>query len=53
MFIVESSSATAARKMSFVIGEHASVGLFFTMHFYVKPRVPAPAGFRLFGFPRP
>jgi hypothetical protein len=57
MFIVETSSAKAARKMSVVMALAlpltASFGLLLTMHFYATPRARAPGGFRLFGFPRP
>jgi hypothetical protein len=57
MFVVESSSAKAARKMSVLMAvvllATTSLGVLLTMHFYVKPRAPVPPGFRFFGFPRP
>jgi hypothetical protein len=57
MFIVESKSSRAARKMSFVMFVALlllkSFGGILTMRFYVKPKAPAPPGFRFLGFPRP
>ena len=56
MFIVESKSSRAARKMSFVIAVAlllvGSFGGVLTMHFYVRPKPPEPPGWRFFGFPR-
>jgi hypothetical protein len=57
MFIVESKSNRAARKMSFVMAGALlflkSFGGILTMHFYVNPKPPVPSGFRFLGFPRP
>jgi hypothetical protein len=57
MFIVESSSAKAARKMGILMAVAfaltASFGVLLTMHFYVRPSAPQPPGWRFFGFPRP
>jgi len=56
MFVVESTSAKAARKASrlmFFVFLFTGAGALFTMHFYVKPRKAIPPGFRIFGFPRP
>ncbi len=54
MFIVETNSAKAAKKMSILMGIAfaltASFGPLLTMHIYVKPSPPAQSG--LFGFPR-
>jgi hypothetical protein len=56
MFIVETNTANATKKLSilmgivFVLG--GSFSALFTMHLYVK-RSPAPRpGFRILGFPR-
>jgi len=55
MFIVESNTAKAAKKMSILMAILFAlttlIGPLFTMHIYVKPR-PVPRGFRIFGFPR-
>ena len=59
MFILQTKSSNAARKMSYLMlvaglltGAYG-IGLLLTMHFYVRPGEPAPAGTRLFGFPAP
>jgi hypothetical protein len=55
MFIVESESSRAARKMSylmFIVLLLAVPGTLLTMHFYIRPRLPSPPGWRIFGFPR-
>jgi H+/gluconate symporter-like permease len=55
MFIVTSSNARAAKKMSIPMGialALAGFGGFLTMHVYVKPSPSAPNGFRIFGLPR-
>jgi hypothetical protein len=56
MFIIETSTAKAAKKTSIVMEIlfvlTASFGVFLTMHIYVKPSSAAPRGFRVFGFPR-
>jgi hypothetical protein len=56
MFIIESNTAKAAKKMSILMGiafaVTASFGVLLTMHIYVKPSPPIPRGFRVFGFPR-
>jgi hypothetical protein len=59
MFVVESKSSNAARKMSYLMlvaslaAGMYGIGLLLTMHFYVRPGKPAPARARLFGFPAP
>jgi hypothetical protein len=56
MFIVESQSSRAARKMSFLMMAlfvvTASFGALLTMHFFKNPSLPSPTGFRILGFPR-
>jgi hypothetical protein len=56
MFIVETNSAKAAKKMSILMGIAfaltASFGPLLTMRIYVKPSPPAQPGLRVFGFPR-
>jgi hypothetical protein len=54
MFIVESRSGRAARKMSYLMAFVLLLapGALLTMHFYIRPRPPAPPGWRVFGFPR-
>jgi hypothetical protein len=57
MFILESKTARAARKMSVLMAIAfvltASFGLLLTMHIYVRSSRAAPRGFRILGFPRP
>jgi hypothetical protein len=57
MFVVESSSARAARKMSvlmvIILLAITSLGVLLTMHFYTKPRGSVAPGLRFFGLPRP
>ena len=54
MFIVESQSSRAARKMSYLMAIVLLLapGALLTMHFYIRPRPPSPPGWRIFGFPR-
>jgi hypothetical protein len=56
MFIIETSTAKAAKKTSIIMGVlfvlTASFGVLLTMHIYVKPSPASPRGFRLLGFPR-
>jgi hypothetical protein len=54
MFIVESQSSQAARKMSclMAIVLLLAPGALLTMHFYIRPRPPSPRGWRIFRFPR-
>jgi hypothetical protein len=54
MFILESKTAKAAKKMSILMGTAfvltASFGAILTMHIYVKPSPPSSAWFSNFGF---
>jgi hypothetical protein len=55
MFIVESESSRAARKMSylmFIVLLLTVPGALLVMHFYIRPRPPSAPGWRIFGFPR-
>jgi hypothetical protein len=56
MFVIETSTAKAAKKISIVMGIlfvlTASFGALLTMHIYVKPSPASPRGFRFLGFPR-
>jgi hypothetical protein len=54
MFIVESQSSRAARKMSYLMAIVLLLapGALLTMHFYIRPRPPSPPGWRIFGFLR-
>ena len=56
MFIVETGTSKAAKKMNVVMGIAlaftGSFGALFTLHIYVKPSPPVAPGFRIFGFPR-
>jgi len=56
MFVIETRSSKAARKMSILMGIamalSGSFGALLTLHMYVKPSPAAAPGFRIFGFPR-
>jgi hypothetical protein len=60
MFVIEANEANAAKKMAILMavvilltGSAIGLYLIFTLHFYVKPSLPMPRSFRIFGFPRP
>jgi hypothetical protein len=54
MFVVESQSSRAARKMSYLMAIVLLLapGALLTMRFYIRPRPPSPPGWRIFGLPR-
>ena len=57
MLLIQSSDERTVRnwsaRLAILFAVTGALALFMTMHLYVRPRPPAPPGFRLFGFPRP